>query len=206
VLELKLLSALYTAVIECEATVSEAGVNVATPELSALVANELVPSLNVTVPVGVPVPGEVAVTVAVRVTDWPDTEGLTDDARTVPLLALVTVCVTTPEVLVLKLLSPPYTAVMLCADTESADVAKVVEPPLKVPVPIVLTPSLNVTVPEGVPDPGATGLTVAVKVTVWPDTEGLADELSAVVLLSTVTVWVNGEPVLSLPLKLVSPP
>ena len=33
------------------------------------------PSLKVTVPVGVPPPGAGAVTVAVNVTDWPTTEG-----------------------------------------------------------------------------------------------------------------------------------
>ena len=38
-------------------------------------------------------------------------------------------------------------------------------PALRVPVPRVLAPSLNVTVPLGVPLPGNTALTVAVKVT-----------------------------------------
>jgi hypothetical protein len=75
------------------------------------VASELVPSLKVTVPVGVPVPGDVALTVAVIVTDWPNTEGFAEEASTVPLLALFTVCVSTVEVLVVKLPSPPYTAV-----------------------------------------------------------------------------------------------
>ena len=39
----------------------------------------VVPSMNVTVPVGVPLPGELAVTVAVKVTDWPKTDGLPED-------------------------------------------------------------------------------------------------------------------------------
>ena len=50
-----------------------------------------------------------------------------------------------------------------------------VEPPLRVPVPKVVAPSLKVTVPEGVPTPGETAATVAVKMTGWPDTEGLGE-------------------------------
>ena len=51
---------------------------------------------------------------------------------------------------------------------------------VKVPVPRVLVPFLKVTVPLGVPAPGETGLTVAVKVTDWPKTEGLAEEVKLV--------------------------
>ena len=56
----------------------------ALPKLTPLV-------LNWTVPVGVPAPGATAVTVAVNVTDWPNTDGLTEEARDVELLALLTV-------------------------------------------------------------------------------------------------------------------
>ena len=83
----------------------------AEPAASVLVANELVPSLNVTVPVGVPAPGNTALTVAVRTTAWPNTEGLAEEASTVALLALFTVWVKVDDVLVLKLVSPLYTAV-----------------------------------------------------------------------------------------------
>jgi len=61
------------------------------------------PSENVTVPVGVPEP--LPVTVAVNVTAWPDTDGLTEAATTVPVLPLPTPCVSVPELL-RKLLSP----------------------------------------------------------------------------------------------------
>ena len=58
------------------------------------------------------------------------------------------------DVLVLFNVSPAYTALMLCEATAKADVAKVAlnELPLpdKVPVPRVVLPSLNVTVPLGV--------------------------------------------------------
>ena len=45
-------------------------------------------------------------------------------------------------------------------------------------MPSVVVPSLNVTVPVGVPAPGALTVTVAVNVTDWPKTDGLADEVS----------------------------
>jgi hypothetical protein len=56
-----------------------------------------------------------------------------------------------------------------------------------VPVPRVVLPSLKVTVPVGVPAPGEGTLTVAVKVTDWPQTEGLADETTAVVVPALLT-------------------
>ena len=54
---------------------------------------------------------------------------------------------------------------MLCVPTFSAAVVKIAIPPAKDLVPRVVAPSLNVTLPTGVPDPGDTTLTVAVKVT-----------------------------------------
>ena len=45
--------------------------------------------------------------------------------------------------------------------------------------------------PVRVPAPGATGLTVAVKVTDWPNTEGLAAEETTVVVSALLTVWVR---------------
>jgi len=45
-------------------------------------------------------------------------------------------------------------------------------------------PSLTVTLPVGVPLPGAAALTVAVKTTAWPYTDGFGEELSATVLES----------------------
>ena len=49
------------------------------------------PSLKFTVPVGLPEPLPVTLTVAVSVTNWPNTEGLTDDATAALVLALPTV-------------------------------------------------------------------------------------------------------------------
>ena len=69
------------------ATESEDVVSVAVLPLRALVARGMPPSLKVTVPVGVPLPGEVTLTVAVKVTDWPDTDGFAEDATVVVVLA-----------------------------------------------------------------------------------------------------------------------
>ena len=164
-LVVKFPSPLYTAVIECDATLRDDVAKVAWPELNVLVASDVAPSLKVTVPVGVPAPAPVGVTVAVKVTDCPNTDGLAEEATAVALPLLFTVCVTVDEVLVVKLLSPPYTAVIVCAATLNELVLNVAWPPLMVPVPIVAAPSLNVTVPVGVPAPAPVGVTVAVKVT-----------------------------------------
>ena len=75
---------------------------VAWPLLSGLVASVVVPSLNVTVPVGVPLP----LTVAVKVTCWPNVDGFDDDVSVVVVLLLFTVCVTAADVLDSKLESP----------------------------------------------------------------------------------------------------
>ncbi len=92
-----------------------------------------------------------------------------------------------------------------CEPTASVLVTNVAWPePSRVPVPRVLEPSLKVTVPVAVPAPGLFAVTVAVKVTACPDTEGLAEELTNVVVPAFLTVWVSGLEVL--PLKVASPP
>ena len=64
-------------------------------------------------------------------------------------------------------------------------------PALSVPVPRVVAPSLNVTVPVAV-----LGVTVAVNVTDCPNVEGLVPDVTAVVLAATPTVCVSGVDVL----------
>ncbi len=56
-----------------------------------------------------------------------------------------------------------------------------------VQLPITVAPSRKLTVPAGLPAPGATTATVAVNVTLWPKTEGLADEARVVVVLALFT-------------------
>jgi hypothetical protein len=70
-------------------------------------------------------------------------------------------------------------------------------------VPRVETPSRNVTVPVGVPVAGGTGLTVAVNVTPWPNTDGSSELDTVVVVAGSVTVCVIAAEVFEL--KLVSP-
>jgi len=62
--------------------------------------------MNVAVPVGVPLPGETGLTVAVNVTAWPATEGLAEETTLVVVLDCFTVCVKVDEVLVVKFVSP----------------------------------------------------------------------------------------------------
>src|SRR5204863_2199820 len=151
----------------------------------------LAPSLKVTVPVGVPAPGLLAVTVAVKVTDCPDSDGLAEELTSVAVLAFFTVWVSVLEVLPLKVALPPYDAVIGCAPTASVLVTNVAWPePSRVPVPSALGPSLKVTVPVGMPAPAVLAFTVAVKVTGCPDTEGLAEEVTPVVVPGIVAVVV----------------
>ena len=80
--------------------------------------------------------------------------------------AVLTACVRTSEVLPLKFVSPPYSAVIECEPAVSEEVEKVVCPvPSKVPLPMTLAPSLKSTLPVGVPEAGGLAATVAVKVT-----------------------------------------
>ena len=57
--------------IACEPAASEVVLNLALPPLSVAEPNAVEPSMNVTEPVGVPLPGAAALTVAVKVTEWP---------------------------------------------------------------------------------------------------------------------------------------
>ena len=57
------------------------------------------------------------------------------------------------------------------------------------PVPSVVVPSLNVTVPPGAPLKA--GVMVAVNVTAWPFVDGFSEEASFVVVFAFFTVCVN---------------
>src|SRR5438876_9579523 len=95
---------------------------------------------------------------------------------------------------------------MECDPTLSEDVAQLARPLLRVrllQLVMAVPPSLKVTFPVGVPEPGLLAVTVAVKVTDCPNTDGLAEELTAVVVPDFVVVVV-GEDVV--PLVLVAAP
>jgi hypothetical protein len=118
-------------------------------------------------PVGVPPPGAFALTVNENVTDWPYTEVLGDEVTAVVVPSRLTVWGRL-AVLVMKLALPLYVAVIVAWPIASLAVLNEAEPPLRVAVPSVVVPFINVTEPAGVPFPGKFALTVAVNVTAWP--------------------------------------
>ena len=86
-----------------------------------LVANWAAPSKKVTLPVGVPPAGGTAATLAVKLIDWPKTEGLAALVKVVVVLAgALTSWLRAAEVLPPKLASPLYEAVMLCVPAARA--------------------------------------------------------------------------------------
>jgi hypothetical protein len=90
-------------------------------------------------------------------------------------------------VLEAKFVSPPYCAVSECLPAVSVEVEKVATPPLfRELEPSVVAPSKKLTVPVGVPVPGA--VTIAVNVTVAPDTEGFTSAVSVVAVETCMTV------------------
>src|SRR5579871_2370499 len=79
---------------------------------------------------------------------------------------------------------------MESAPTGRVEVVRVATPlRFNVPVPRVELPFLKVTVPVGTPLPGAVTVTVAVNVTGWLYTDGLAEELSATAVAAGFTTW-----------------
>jgi hypothetical protein len=122
------------------------------------------------------------VMVAVKVADCPKTDGFVPDATEVVEVAPFTVCVSVP-VLDVKLVSPEYAPLRLCVPSANVAFVQVPVPPLSMTVHTAAPPlleSVMVTVPVGVPAPGETAATVAVKVTVCPKVEGFETDVSVV--------------------------
>src|SRR6266516_2722881 len=83
---------------------------------------------------------------------------------------------------------------MECDPTLSEDVGQLAWPLLRVrllQLVMAVPPSLKVTFPAGLPEPGLLAVTVAVKVTDCPDSDGLAEELTPVVVPGSVVVVVG---------------
>src|SRR5207247_10622347 len=70
--------------------------------------------------------------------------------------------------------------------------------------PMVDPSTLDCTDPLGVPEPGAVAPTVAVNVIDWPNTEGLTEDVTEVLVPALFTTWAEAM-VPVLPLKLASP-
>ena len=99
-----------------------------------------------------------------------------------------TVCVSVADVLGANVLSPRYLAVIEWAPTARAAVVNVTLLVLSSgPEPSGLVASLKVTTPLGVVLEGLVDVTVAVKVTLWPPTDGLTEDAIAtdIALLTT---------------------
>ena len=128
-------------------------------------------SSKTTYPVGVPEAGATGLTLAVKVTDWPKAAGFPESAMVVEA-APSTVWESMAEVPTAKLPSPLYTAETEWLPRFSDESEKTAVPPTSGTVLLpgsATPPSSNVTVPVGVPEPGASGLMVAVKVTGLPN-------------------------------------
>jgi hypothetical protein len=145
--------------------------------------------MKVTVPVGTPAAGLTGAIVALNVTLWPNTAGLALEVSDVVVEAWLTVWVSALEVLPVKSVVVAYTAVIEWLPTLSALLVNVATPlAFSAPVPSVVDPSLNVTVPVGTPTLGLTGATVAENVTGWLASDGLALATSVVVVAAMLMV------------------
>jgi len=122
-------------------------------------------------------------TVAVNVTDWPNTEGFVEEVNVVVVLSLLTVCVSVDEVLPLTLASPPYTALIGWLLGVNIEIVNIACPELRLTAANGVAPSLKVIVPVA-----EAGETAAVKVTGLLYTEGFAEEVVVVVELALLTV------------------
>lgn len=178
-------------------------VTLATPLVRVPVPSEVDPLMNVTVPVGVPVPGLTTTTVALIVTGCPKTGEVGVELMVVVVDAWPTVSTVAVEVWPLKLVSPEYTSVIELAPSASALVVMLPDPDVRVADPSVCVPFMNTTLPVGVPAPGLTACTVAVRATDWPKTGAVVDGVNVVVVVACATAIVT--PVDVLGLKFESP-
>src|SRR5437870_231991 len=141
----------------------------ALPLTSVTVLSVVAPSLNVTVPVGVPVAGATGLTVELSVTVWPAADGFGVAVRLVVVLPAFTVCVTVAEALAANEALPLKAAMSEWLPTANVEMLSEALPLTSVTVPSVVAPSLNVTVPVGTP---AFEVTVELSVTAWPRDDG----------------------------------
>src|SRR5579859_5718932 len=113
---------------------------------------------------------------------------------TVAVAAALTTCETVPE-LGLKSGSPLYCAVIMCVPAASCDVENVATPAVSGAVPSTVDPSEKPTLPLGVPPEGE--VTIAVKATLAPISDGFKDELTVVVVILRAILRTNPVPPLA---------
>jgi hypothetical protein len=80
---------------------------------------------------------------------------------------------------------------MECDPRASNEVVNVAFPLTSAAVPSEVVPSFSVTVPMGVPPPGATAATVTLNVTVCPNVDGFGEEVIVVAVAVLLTVCVR---------------
>lgn len=148
------------------------------------------PSLNVTVPLG----NKPSLMVAVNVTLLPMMADKLELLTVVVVVVLFIVWVMALEVLLLFAASPAYTAVMLWLPTLRVVVENVAVLPDTLPVPKVVAPSLNVTMPVG----ALPFVIVAVNVTLFPKAVDSALLLTVVALAANTTCEIAVEVLLAL--------
>ena len=163
-------------------------VRVAVPEDRATVPSGEPLSVKVTEPVG-----EVPVTVAVKVTDCPNVEGLALEVSAVVEATTPTAWDSESDEVALTA-SPEYVASMGWLPTTSELVVRVATPAASGTVPSGEPSSVKVTEPMG-----EMPVTVAVKVTDCPNVDGLALEVRSVVEETSATSWVSESDEVSLP-------
>ena len=110
--------------------------------------------------------------------------------------AFATATVSAVDLLVVKLESPEYCAVIELAPAGKLVVTREAVPRESGSVPSKVLPFKNSIVPVGVPAPGLTGATLAVNVTLWPTTGEGVEGVSVVVLDAIATVTVTAGEVL----------
>ncbi len=170
--------------------------SVQTPTATAAV-QESTPSDTMTLPVGVPVDGAAGDTV--QVTGYPMPAVVEEEANSAAFeirvieSALLTVCGPPVNVPVLPSndASPLYMAAMTGLPGGSVEtVHKALDPATVTFEQIGSLSAVKVTVPVGVPAPGAMTLNVAVNVTGCPATDGLSLEVTTVAVWALVVVCV----------------
>jgi hypothetical protein len=108
--------------------------------------------------------------VAVNVTPWPVRDGFAEDVSCVAVPARFTECATTGEALPANPAAPAYSADIGLLPAGSDDTLMLAWPLTSAPVATGTSPLFNVTVPDGIP---ALLDTPTVKVTAWPNVDGL---------------------------------
>ena len=124
-----------------------------------------------------------------KLTDWPTVEGFGEEVKVVVVDSWTTTWVKGVDVEVVNVVSPLKTATTLWLAADAYVSEQVATPAVTVlaPQPVIVVPlSEKATVP-----PLGVGVTVAVKVTLWPTIEGFGEDTTWVLVAVVFTVWLT---------------